>query len=120
MGAALLNQGSAELRAGSVHFLFPTLSLKKRRRSEEEEKQAQTHLDDLPRLHGQCREVPAAVDGNAFPEDGVQAAHLIPRQDAEPPTLLRGITGRHDNRGSMDTTAGHEHSSRALGWWWES
>ena len=58
---------------------------------------AGSHLDDLPGLHGQRGEVPAAVDGDALSQDGVQAPHLIPRQHADPPTLLRRITGGHDD-----------------------
>jgi len=35
------------------------------------------------------------VDGHRLPQDRVQALHLIPRQHAEPPTLIRRITARH-------------------------
>ena len=55
------------------------------------------YLDDLARLDGQRGEVPAAVNRHALPEDGVQALHLIPRQHAVAPTLLRLITGGHDD-----------------------
>lgn len=35
------------------------------------------------------------MNGNSLPQDRVQALHLIPRQDAESPALIRGITARH-------------------------
>lgn len=53
------------------------------------------YLDDLARLHGQSGEVAPAVDGHSLPEDRVQALHLIPRQHAEPPTLIRRTIARH-------------------------
>ena len=53
------------------------------------------YLDDLARLYGQSGEVAPAVDGHSLPEDRVQALHLIPRQHAEPPTLIRRTTARH-------------------------
>lgn len=58
-----------------------------------------SHLHDLPGLHGQRGEVPAAVDRDALAQDGVQPLHLIPRQHTEPPALIGGITvgGRHDD-----------------------
>ena len=61
-----------------------------------------SHLDDLPGLHGQRGEVSAAVDRDALPQDGVQAPHLIPGQHADPPNLLRVITGGHDDRTERD------------------
>lgn len=53
------------------------------------------YLDDLARLHGQSGEVSPAMDGHSLPQDRVQALHLIPRQHAEPPTLIRRTTARH-------------------------
>ncbi len=44
---------------------------------------APDHLDDVPRLHLQSGEVPAAVDGDGAGEDGVQALHLFPVKHAE-------------------------------------
>lgn len=35
------------------------------------------------------------MNGNSLPQDRVQALHLIPRQDAESPALIRGIAARH-------------------------
>lgn len=58
-----------------------------------------SHLDDLPGLHGQRGEVPAAMDRDALAQDGVQTLHLIPRQHADPPTLITGIAGGHDDAG---------------------
>lgn len=57
-----------------------------------------SHLDDLPGLNGERGEVSAAVDWDTLSQDGVQTPHLIPRQHADPPTLLRSITGGHDDR----------------------
>lgn len=47
------------------------------------------------RLDRQRGEVAPAVDGDALPEDGVQALHLLPGQDAETPAALRRIVGGH-------------------------
>ncbi|TNN86096.1 hypothetical protein EYF80_003513 [Liparis tanakae] len=60
------------------------------------------HLHDLPRLHRQRGEVSSAVDRDALPQDGVQPLHLIPTQHADPPALLRGIGGGHDERTERD------------------
>ena len=62
-----------------------------------------SHLDDVPGLHGQSGEVPAAVDRDALPQDGVQPPHLIPGQHADPRIQLRGITGGITGR----ITGGH-------------
>lgn len=56
-----------------------------------------SHLYDLPGLHGQRGEVSTAVDWDAFAEDGVQTQHLIPREHADSPTVVRSITGGHDD-----------------------
>lgn len=67
---------------------------------------AGSHLDDLPGLHGQRGEVSTAVDRDALSQDGVQTLHLIPRQHTDPPTLLRGITGGHDDRTQREDVQG--------------
>lgn len=75
-----------------------------------------SHLDDLPGLHGQRGEVAAAVDRDALAQDGVQPLHLIPRQHAEPPALLGGITvgGRHDDsRSRVSARKEREEGERA-------
>lgn len=53
------------------------------------------YLNNLAWLHGQSGEVSPAVDGNSLRQDRVQALHLIPRQNAELPALVRRITARH-------------------------
>lgn len=60
------------------------------------------YLDNLAGLYGQRGEVSSAVDRYALTKDGVQTPHLIPRQHAHPPTLLRDITGGHDDRRQLD------------------
>lgn len=67
-----------------------------------------SHLDDLPGLHGQRGEVSAAVDRDALAQDGVQTPHLIPTQHADPPALLRGIRGGHDDPDNKARSAGCE------------
>lgn len=68
-------------------------------------------LDDVPGLHGQRGEVPAPVDGDALPQDGVQPPDLIPVQQAEPAALLRGVTARHDAPGPWKLLRLHNESS---------
>lgn len=53
------------------------------------------YLNDLAGAHGQRWEVSSAVDGDGLPQDRVQPLHLIPRQHAEPPTVIGRITARH-------------------------
>lgn len=52
------------------------------------------YLHDLAWGNGEGWEIAAAVDGNTFPEDGVQTLHLLPRQDAKAPTLLLCVLAR--------------------------
>lgn len=56
---------------------------------------APDHLHDIPRLHLQRREAPAAVDGDGAGEDGVQPLHLLPVEHAEVDALpVRAAVGR--------------------------
>ena len=48
---------------------------------------APDHLDDVPRLHLQRGEAPAAVDGDGAGEDGVQPLHLLPVEHAQADAL---------------------------------
>lgn len=62
----------------------------------------ESHLDDVPGLHGQCGEVSAPVDRDALGQDGVQTPNLVPTQHADTPAVILGISGGHDDRTRVD------------------